>query len=84
MNRRTQRQRADLDPRQNPQQFVETCHLMRSFCFLESRLGHLSHYHHPGKGECCGLQQAVHGLFSGDLNQEARGENQYLLPFCSI
>lgn len=66
------------------QQEAEDCFLIRWFCLSESRLGHLCHHDHPGEGERCGLQQAVHGLFSGDPNQEARGENQHLLSFCSI
>lgn len=37
----------------------------------ESRPSHLSHHYNTGTRECCGLQQAVHGLFRGDLNQKA-------------
>lgn len=57
---------------------------MRWVCLSESRPGHLRHHHHPGEGERRGLQQAVHGLFGGDPNQEARGENQHLLSLRSI
>lgn len=57
---------------------------MRWVCLSESGPSHLRHHHHPGEGERGGLQQAVHGLLGGDPHQEARGENQHLLPFCSF
>lgn len=50
----------------------------------ESRPSHLSHHYNTRTRECCGLQQAVHGLFRGDLNQKARRENQHLLSLCSL
>lgn len=65
-------------------QLAEDCGLMRCFYLSESRLGHLCHHYHPREGERCGLQQAIHGLLSGDLNKEAWGENQHFLSFRSI
>lgn len=48
-------------------------------CLAESRPGHLSHHYNTRAGERGGLQQALHGLFRGDPNQKARGEDQHLL-----
>lgn len=56
----------------------------RLACLAESRPGHLRHHHHPGEGERCGLQQALHGLLGGDSHQEARGEDKHLLPLRSV
>lgn len=53
-------------------------------CLTESRPSDLSHHYNTRTRERCGLQQAVHGLFSGDLNQKARRENQHLLSLCSF
>lgn len=50
----------------------------------EGRPGHLSHHHNTRAGERGGLQQALHGLFRGDLNQKARGEDQHLLSLRSF
>lgn len=53
-------------------------------CFAESRSSNLSHHYNTWKRECSGFQQAVHGLFGGDPDQEARRENQHLLSLCSF
>lgn len=53
-------------------------------CLTESRSSNFSHHYNTWTRECCGLQQAVHGLFSGNLDQEAWRENQHLLSLCSF
>lgn len=63
---------------------VEGGALICCICLAEGRPSHLSHHHHTWTRERCGLQQAVHGLFRGDLNQKTWRENQHLLSLCSF
>lgn len=55
-----------------------------NLCLAASRPGHLGPHHHAREGERRGLQQTLHGLFGGDPDQEARGENQHLLSVRAV
>lgn len=44
-----------------------------------SRLGHISHHHHPGARECGRFQQTLSGLFSGNPDEQVRGKDKHFL-----